>query len=194
MDYYSPQKNQENIQLEQQVDHVNLSNPQIDKQYKMKDFSESHRNAIRTLDIGSTIGTYPVFTFKKVYGVGVQLGSIYNDITHKIIRYGPQSPHSNNETREWDLKLWVLFSPLFLRDLCNLLYCIPMILTALVVVSSILQPKYNTRTSGSEQPESLLLLRLFQVFKIATVLRISLGILENGKNCIKDSRHHCFKG
>ncbi len=186
MDYYSPQKNQENIQLEQQVDHVNLSNPQIDKQYKMKDFSESHRNAIRTLDIGSTIGTYPVFTFKKVYGVGVQLGSIYNDITHKIIRYGPQSPHSNNETWEWYLKLWVLFSPLFLRDLCNLLYCIPMILTALVVVSSILQPKYNTRTSGSEQPESLLLLRLFQVFKIATVLRISLaisktpsGILEN---------------
>ena len=79
------------------------------------DFFKSHWNAIRTLDIAQTIGKYPICTFKKVYGLGVQLGSIYDDITQRIIRYGPQSPHVNEEAFELYLKLWVLFSPLFLR-------------------------------------------------------------------------------
>jgi hypothetical protein len=62
------------------------------------------------------IGINPIYTSKKVYAVGVQLvGFIYDSITHKILRYGPQSSHSNEEAFELYLKLWVLFSPLFLR-------------------------------------------------------------------------------
>ena len=92
MDYYSPQKIQANIQFEQQDDHAYQSQGlRQDEHNHSDDFSKAHWNAIRTFDIDQTIGKHPIHTFKKVYAVGVQLGFIYDDITLKILRYGPHT-------------------------------------------------------------------------------------------------------
>jgi ribonuclease HI len=79
------------------------------------DFSKSHWNAIRSVDIAQVMCKFPTYTFKKLYRIGTQLGFIYDTITQKIVQYSSKSSQSNPEALELYLKLWVLFSSLFLR-------------------------------------------------------------------------------
>ena len=110
--YYSPHKIQQNIEIEEQE---NFQSRQPKLQNNDDDFSKPHWNAIRSFDITQTIGKYPTYKFKKLYSVGTQLGFIYDNITQKLVKYSPESPHNNTDAFELYLKLWVLFSPLFLR-------------------------------------------------------------------------------
>ena len=109
--YYSPQKIQHNILLEEQAQ---FQSPTTKGSSISDDLSKPHWLAIQSFDI-ENIGKHPTYTFKRLYSVGTQLGFIYDDITQKIVHYSSSSPYSNNDAFELYLKLWVLFSPLFLR-------------------------------------------------------------------------------
>ena len=109
--YYSPQKSHLNIQLSERQQECHKFQSKL-----VDDFSTSHWSAIRSIDIAQTIGKYPIQTFKKSYGHGLQLSYVYGDITQKILTYGPQSPHSDEDALELYCKLWVLFPSLFLRN------------------------------------------------------------------------------
>eukprot|EP01036_Dinobryon_divergens_P029340 gene29340-38419_t len=108
--YYSPQKVQQNLEMEQHNHNLpSQSTMEVD------DFCKPHWNAIRSVDIAQVMGKFPTYTFKKVYRTGTQLGFIYDTITQKIVDYSSKSTQSNPEAFELYLKVWVLFSPLFLR-------------------------------------------------------------------------------
>ena len=111
--YYSPQKIQHNIILDEQAQ---SQSPKLKKPASnTDDFSKPHWLAIQSFDIAQIIGKHPTYTFKRLYSVGTQLGFIYDDITQKIVHYSSSSPYFDNDAFELYLKLWVLFSPLFLR-------------------------------------------------------------------------------
>lgn len=113
--YYSPEKVLLNIHLAlRDVD--SATSPLFpDNLRKMECFHQPHWNAIKSMDLTQFIGKFPVYTFKKVHSMGTQLSFIYDDITQKIVRYSSGSSLHNPEAFELYLKLWFIFSPLFLR-------------------------------------------------------------------------------
>ena len=100
--YYSPQKIQYNILLEEQARSQSPTKKRPPS--NTDDFSKPHWLAIHSFDIAQIIGKHPMYTFKRLYSVGTQLGFIYDDITQKIVHYCSSSPYSNNDAFELYLK------------------------------------------------------------------------------------------